>query len=116
VPFCAGIPPRIENQAQRDCAINKEEIVMDMAKYVVKRVLFLLLTFVIIISMCFILIRLLPNETAAMFGKDMQLVLQSRYRQGLTDINGNPIPLPIQYWNFITKTLLGANWGISEKL
>ena len=26
-----------------------------------------------------------------MFGKDMQLVLQSRYRQGLTDINGNPI-------------------------
>ena len=89
---------------------------MDMAKYVVKRVLFLLLTFVIIISMCFILIRLLPNETAAMFGKDMQLVLQSRYRQGLTDIIGNPIPLPIQYWNFITKTLLGGNWGISEKL
>ena len=89
---------------------------MDMAKYVVKRVLFLLLTFFIIISICFILIRLLPNETAAMFGKDMQLVLQSRYRQGLTDINGNPIPLVVQYWNFVTKTLLGGNWGISEKL
>lgn len=89
---------------------------MSMAKYVAKRILFLLLTFFIIISMCFILIRLLPNETATMFGKDMQLVLQSRYRQGLSDINGNPIPLIQQYWNFVKNTLIGGNWGTSEKL
>ena len=81
-----------------------------------KRVLFMLLTFFIIISICFILIRLLPNETATMFGKDMQLVLQSRYRQGLTDINGNPIPLMQQYVNFVRNTLIGGNWGTSEKL
>ncbi len=89
---------------------------MNTAKYVLKRVLFMLLTFFIIISACFILIRLLPNETATMFGKDMQLVLQSRYRQGLTDINGNPIPLMEQYLNFIKNTLIGGNWGTSEKL
>ena len=89
---------------------------MDTAKYVVKRILFMLLTFFIIISICFILVRLLPNETATMFGKDMQLVLQSRFRQGLTDINGNPIPLGVQYINFVVKTLFGGNWGISEKL
>ena len=89
---------------------------MNMAKYVVKRVLFMLLTFVIIISMCFVLIRLLPNETATMFGKDMKLVLQSRYRQGLADIDGNPIPLMTQYLNFLKNTLIGGNWGISEKL
>ena len=76
----------------------------------------MLLTFFIIISICFILIRLLPNETATMFGKDMQLVLQSRYRQGLTDINGNPIPLMQQYVNFVRNTLIGGNWGTSEKL
>ena len=76
----------------------------------------MLLTFFIIISACFILIRLLPNETATMFGKDMQLVLQSRYRQGLTDINGNPIPLMEQYINFVKNTLIGGNWGTSEKL
>ena len=87
---------------------------MNMAKYVVKRVLFMLLTFLIIISMCFVLIRLLPNETATMFGKDMQLVLQSRYRQGLADINGNPIPLIQQYWNFLKNTIFGGNWGVSE--
>lgn len=89
---------------------------MNMAKYVLKRVLFMLLTFFIIISVCFVLIRLLPNETATMFGKDMQLVLQSRYRQGLTDINGNPIPLMQQYVNFVKNTLIGGNWGTSEKL
>ena len=89
---------------------------MNTLKYVGKRLVFMLLTFFIIISACFILIRLLPNETATMFGKDMQLVLQSRFRQGLPDINGNPIPLMTQYWNFVTNTLLGGNWGLSEKL
>ncbi len=89
---------------------------MNTAKYVAKRLAFMIVTFFIIISACFILIRLLPNETATMFGKDMSLVLQSRYRQGLTDINGNPIPMIQQYWNFVTKTLIGGNWGLSEKL
>ena len=89
---------------------------MDMAKYVVKRILFMLLTFLIIISICFVLIRLLPNEPPQQFGKDMQLVLQSRYRQGICDINGNPIPLATQFWNFLTKTLFGGDWGVSEKL
>jgi len=89
---------------------------MTMAKYVLKRVLFMLLTFLIIISIAFILIRLLPNEPPTQFGKDMQLVLQSRYRQGLADINGNPIPLLTQYFNFLRKTIIGFNWGVSEKL
>ena len=89
---------------------------MDMAKYVLKRLAFMLLTFLIIISVAFVLIRLLPNEPPQQFGKDMQLVLQSRYRQGLADINGNPIPLLTQYGNFLKNTLLGFNWGISEKL
>ena len=89
---------------------------MTMAKYVLKRVLFMLLTFLIIISIAFILIRLLPNEPPQQFGKDMQLVLQSRYRQGLADINGNPIPLLTQYFNFLRKTIIGFNWGVSEKL
>ncbi len=85
-------------------------------KYVLKRLVFMIFTFFLIISMCFILIRLLPNESATMFGKDMQLVLQSRIRQGLLDTDGNPIPMAVQYFNFVRKTLLGGNWGMSEKL
>lgn len=89
---------------------------MSTFKYVLKRLAFMVLTFLIIISVCFILVRLLPSEPATMFGKDMALVEQSRIRQGLLDINGNPIPLSQQYWNFITKTLIGGNWGMSERL
>ncbi len=87
-----------------------------MLKYVIKRVLFMLLTFFIIISMCFILIRLLPNVPVQQFGKDMTLILQRRVRQGLVDANGNAIPLMQQYWHFIIKTLIGGDWGVSEAL
>lgn len=89
---------------------------MSTFKYVVKRILLALLTFLIIISVAFILIRLLPNVPAQQFGKDMELVLQSRVRQGLVDKDGNPIPLLMQYWNFLQKTVVGGNWGSSEAL
>ena len=89
---------------------------MYMAKYVAKRLAFALLVFIIIISVAFLLIRLLPNVDAKQFGKDMELVNQSRYRQGLIDKDGNPIPLFRQYLNFFGKTLLRGNWGVSEKL
>ena len=87
-----------------------------MVKYVVKRIILMLLVFFIIISMCFILIRLLPNVPVQQFGKDMSLVLQRRVRQGLVDANGNPIPLMSQYWHFIVRTLIGGDWGVSESL
>ena len=76
----------------------------------------MLLTFFIIISMCFILIRLLTNVPVQQFGKDMSLILQRRVRQGLVDANGNAIPLMQQYWHFIIKTLIGGDWGVSEAL
>lgn len=89
---------------------------MSTFKYVVKRLLLAMLTFLIIISVAFILIRLLPNVPAQQFGKDMELVLQSRVRQGLVDKDGNPIPLLMQYWNFLQRTIIGGNWGSSEAL
>ena len=89
---------------------------MDMAKYVIKRILFMLLTFLIIISFCFILIRLLPNVPVQQFGKDMELILQRRVRQGLMDRDGNPIPLMVQYLNFLKNTIIGGDWGVSETL
>ena len=87
-----------------------------MVKYVVKRLILMLVVFFIIISMCFILIRLLPNVPVQQFGKDMNLVLQRRVRQGLVDADGNPIPLMSQYWHFIVRTLIGGDWGVSESL
>ena len=85
-------------------------------KYTGKRILFMIFTFLIIISVAFILVRLLPNVPAKQFGKDMELVLKSRYRQGLVDLEGNEIPLIQQYFNFFRKTLIGGDWGIGEKM
>lgn len=89
---------------------------MDMLKYVLKRIAFLFVVFFIIISMCFLLIRLLPNDTPTNYGDDAELVLMNRWRQGLCDKDGNPIPLSTQYFKFLKNTLLGGNWGMSEKL
>ena len=85
-------------------------------KYTAKRLLFMIFTFLIIISVAFVLVRLLPNVPAQQFGKDMELVLKSRYRQGLVDEKGNEIPLLKQYFNFFSKTLIGGDWGIGEKM
>ncbi len=89
---------------------------MSTLKYVLKRIAFLLLTFVIIASMCFILIRLLPNVPVKQFGKDEGLIMAARVRQGLIYADGTPVPLMVQYWKFLTNTLLGFNWGLSEAL
>lgn len=89
---------------------------MDMLKYVLKRIAFLFVVFFIIISMCFLLIRLLPNDSPMNYGDDADLILMNRWRQGLCDKNGNPIPLGTQYLRFVKNTLIGGNWGLSEKL
>ena len=89
---------------------------MSTFKYVLKRLAFAVLTFFIIISACFLLVRMLPNEIPNMLGKDMEVVLFNRVRQGLVDMDGKPIPLMQQYFNFVKNTLVGFNWGLSEKL
>ncbi len=81
-----------------------------MVKYVLKRIALMLMVFVIIISICFILIKLLPNKPAQQFGKDMQLIELRREALGYNK------PLIEQYGIFVQKTLLGGDWGVSESL
>ena len=89
---------------------------MSTFKYVLKRLALAALTFFLIISIAFLLVRMLPNDLVAQFGKDTDLLIQQRVRQGLMYPDGTPVPLSVQYWNFLTRTLLGFNWGVSEKL
>lgn len=81
-----------------------------MVKYVLKRIVLMLVVFLIIISMCFILVKLLPDQPAEQFGKDMQLIEMRREALGYNK------PLIEQYWIFIQKSLIGGNWGVSESL
>ena len=68
------------------------------------------MVFFVIISICFVLIKLLPNKPAEQFGKDMALIEMRREALGYNK------PLIEQYWIFIQKSLIGGDWGISETL
>lgn len=81
-----------------------------MIKYTLQRLLLMVVVFMIIISMCFVLIKLLPAKPATQFGKDTQLVLQRR------ELLGYNKPILEQYWIFIQRSLIGGDWGISESL
>ncbi len=81
-----------------------------MFRYVLKRLFLMLMVFLIIISICFVLIKLLPNKPAEQFGKDMQLIEMRRNALGYNK------PLIEQYGIFIQKSLIGGDWGASESL
>ena len=81
-----------------------------MVKYVLKRILLMIMVFLIIISMCFVMVKLLPNKPATQFGKDMALIEMRREALGYNK------PLIEQYWIFIQRSLIGGDWGVSESL
>lgn len=81
-----------------------------MVKYIIKRILLSLFTFLVIISLCFVLIKLLPISDVEVFGQDKQLIENRRRQLGYYD------PLPKQYWLFITRSLIGMDWGVGEQI
>lgn len=81
-----------------------------MGKYILKRILLMLMVFLIIISICFVLVKLLPNKPSEQFGKDMALIEMRREALGYNK------PILEQYVIFLQKSLLGFDWGVSESL
>ena len=81
-----------------------------MFKYVLKRILLMLFVFLAIISICFVLVKLLPNKPAVQFGKDQALIEMRREALGYNK------PLLEQYLIFFRKSLIGGDWGVSEQL
>ena len=81
-----------------------------MIKYVIKRILLMLMVFMIIISTCFVLVKLLPSKPAEQFGKDMALIEMRR------ELLGYNKPLIEQYFIFVQRSLIGMDWGVSETL
>jgi len=70
----------------------------------------MLVVFMIIISICFVLIKLLPVIDAVQFGKDQAVIEQRREQLGYGK------PLIEQYMIFLRKTIIGGDWGVSEVL
>ena len=70
----------------------------------------MLVVFMIIISICFVLIKLLPVIDAVQFGKDQAIIEQRREQLGYGK------PLIEQYMIFLRRTIIGGDWGVSEVL
>ncbi len=80
-----------------------------MTKYIIKRLLLMIFTFFVIMTMCFLLIRLLPRELPQ--DKNLQAVITARF-----EALGYNKPLLVQYWiylrNIFTQGDFGTSWYI----
>ena len=81
-----------------------------MTKYVVKRVLFMLLTLFVIMTMCFVLIKLLPLPAVREMGRDINLVLAKREKMGYNK------PIMVQYFLYLKSIITEWDWGVGEQM
>lgn len=90
---------------------------MYLFKYIIKRLFLLVITFAIIMTTCFVLIKLLPSRPVEQFGKDMEIILRRRVllHQMYVDEAGNYCDTPIleQFFYFLYYAFQG-DFGVSE--
>ena len=94
---------------------------MYMFKYVTKRLGLMLFTFVIIFTMCFVLIKLLPIPTNALPGQDPEIVMKTLVGRGwITNIkegeNGvwsyDRVPIMLQFGTYLKRIVTQGDFGI----
>ena len=81
-----------------------------MIKYTIQRVLFMILTLVIIISMCFVLIRMLPPAQVSPEDPHAEIIEARREAMGYNK------PKLVQLGIFWKDVLTEWDWGLSDKL
>ena len=81
-----------------------------MLKYVIKRILLMFLTLIVIVAICFILVRLLPRELP--MDKSQKEAIEARF-----EVLGYNKPILIQLFiyfkNIITAWVFGTSWYIA---
>lgn len=83
---------------------------MEMFKYVVKRILLMLLTFFIIMTLCFILVKMLPLTNLPQDPALRDIILARR------ELMGYNKPILVQYGIFLRRVILHWDWGIGETM
>ena len=81
-----------------------------MVKYVIKRIALMFLTLFVIMTMCLVLIKLLPLPAVKAMGRDVNLVMAKREKLGYNR------PLMVQYYLFLKSILTGWDWGVGEQM
>ena len=94
---------------------------MYMFKYITKRLGLMLFTFLIIFTMCFVLIKLLPIPTNVLPGQDPEIVMKILEGRGwITNIaegeNGvwtyDRVPILVQYFTYAKRIITQGDFGI----
>ncbi len=80
-----------------------------LLSYILKRVALMLLTFFLIASICFVLIKLLPLPAVKEQGRDVELILAKREAMGYDK------PILVQYWRY-WKHVLRGDLGLGEQM
>ena len=83
---------------------------MRMLKYVIKRILLMVMNFFIITTICFVLIKLLPLPAVKEMGRDYNLIMARREAMGYNR------PLLVQYYLFWKNVLVHGDFGLGEQL
>lgn len=68
------------------------------------------LTLFVIMTMCFVLIKLLPLPAVREMGRDVNLILAKREQMGYNK------PIMVQYYLFLKNVLLHWDWGVGEQM
>ena len=79
---------------------------MYMFKYILKRIGLMLMTFFIIITICFVLIKLLPINIDPKVGEDARLMYEFLDGRGYFD------PIPVQFFKYLKRIFLEGDFGV----
>ena len=79
-------------------------------KYILKRIGLMIMTFFIIITTSFILIKLLPIVITLAPGQDRDILEAQLKARGYYD------PILVQYFNYIKRIVLHGDWGIGVNM
>ena len=81
-----------------------------MTKYVIKRIVLMFLTLFVIMTMCFVLIKLLPLPAVREMGRDINLIMAKREQMGYNK------PIMVQYFLFWKSIVTAWDWGVGEQM
>ena len=81
-----------------------------MIKYAIKRILLMFLTLFVIMTICFVLIKLLPLPAVKEMGRDINLILAKREQMGYNK------PIMVQYFLYLKNVLLYWDRGVGEQM
>ena len=70
----------------------------------------MIFTLFVILTMCFVLIKLLPLPTPRAIGQDLQLIELRRQMMGYDK------PILVQYFIFLKHVITDWNWGLGEQM